>query len=265
MIEMQAGALVELAGVVAVHGRQFVRGQGRLSRAGVRDYWVASKTRFDRWMSSMNRYRHLRALRPAQWRNAAAVIEEIFATEILTRVWTATACECDRRHGGSEASPLVRSTLLGHMDARNRALRFLSRIGEQRQMAVEANRVRSRSERWTDLLLAHLLPDCSVDGYAFQAGRTLDFANDLPDARRGIGGEEPTGLLQASLRAAFAACKLRTENADLNERIAAGVGACFGAEQLESISSFRSIWMQRLSFTADDATNLVEELLMATE
>jgi hypothetical protein len=273
---MHTSDLVELSGMIAMHGGTFVRGHGRLSDRGVREYWSASRARCDRWVTTLSALQRSHA---APRLSVLPLLEEVFATEILTRVWTAVASERDRRDQSRVASPVVRNILLGHLDARNRALHWMARAYEQGwDAAVEANRLRSRSERWTDLLLAHLLPECPVDGCAFDRARVGDFADDLPatvppagrnahgqagppnaTAQRVVGtaGE----LLRVSLRTAFPAAPAPGPNADLNARIAYSIASSFPAEHIEATGPFANLWIQRLQLTADDLRNSLDEWL----
>jgi len=190
-------------------------------------------------------------------------LEEIFASELLTRLWTAVACEYDRRRGTSYVSPVVRSTFLGHLDARHRALNVIAQAFDgEVDAALRVNRFRGRSERWNDLLLAYLLPDCPVEEYAFDYQRVRDFSEDLPDQNSAEWRVQSWHLLQASLRAAFSCTTRRRCNEDLNARIASGIQACFQLDQFESPGRLRSLWMQRLTHTAADTEALISELLL---
>jgi hypothetical protein len=125
-----------------------------------------------------------------------------------------------------------------------------------------ADRLRRRSERWTDMLLAYLLPDCEINDVAFDANRARDFARDLEDEFQSTQTEQAWQLMTISLKAAFGtmACKF-SPNPDLNSRIAASIIACFPAETFSSSDLFGSLWMERLDSMADDTQAMIAELL----
>ena len=50
-------------------------------------------------------------------------------------------------------------------------------------------------------------------------------------------------------------------NADLNEKIAAGILSCFPAETFDATDFVSSLWMDRLMNTTADAQGLIDELL----
>ena len=173
--------LVELSGLIAMNARSFMAGQGHLSDARIGRYWSACRRRFDRWAKKLRDFAASKSMpgrSPAfAWEEVYPTLEEIFTGEILTRDWTAVACEFDRRRGSSCVSPVVRSVVLGHMQARNRALNVILRASEgERKQVLQADRLRRRSERWTYMLLACLLPqDRSISRVLIRARPTISF------------------------------------------------------------------------------------------
>src|SRR6266568_9438752 len=157
---MHARELAELAALVAVHSPVIVHGAGRVPHSVCEQYWVASKCRLDRWG------RLLRKLTDAAgqpqlpatlaWPRVRPVLEEILATELLTRMWTATACAYDAARSDQDLEPVARSVFTGHLDARRRLLTLLA-DGQviRRPESVELDHLRRRVERWTDMLLAY--------------------------------------------------------------------------------------------------------------
>lgn len=264
---MQAHQLVELSALIAVNSRSFVHDRGRMSDAKIGQYWSSSRTRLDRWARALKQFSPTKpppGRRPsAAWKSVYPTLEEIFTGEILTRIWTAMACEHDRRRGSSYVSPVVRSVVLGHMEARNRALNvmFHAQEHEERQV-LAADRLRRRSERWTDMLLAFILPDCEIDEFAFDANRAREFSRDLQDEFHCDQMEQAWRLMTVSLKAAFGAlaCKF-SPNPDMNSQIASSIVACFRPEVFECTGPFNSLWMERLDVAADDTQAMITDLL----
>lgn len=273
---MQANELMELSAAISVHGPAFVRGEGRLSRSGLETYWSASRKRLDQWYQAINADRVIagdgwlwpkkaadQRQRKLRWQKLAPVLEEIFAAEVLTRIWTAIACESDRRSGGSYVTPLVRSILIGQLDTRNRALHLLVRWQASDLVEVAAlNNMRRRTERWTDLLLACLLPDCNVEDVAHDQQRTNEFAFDFHGYRNRQQDKSRWRLLLSSLQTAFRFSMTHpSPNQDLNREIASSILSCFRPELFDSIEPIGSLWMDRLLHVADDTQDLLDELL----
>ena len=200
---------------------------------------------------------------PVAWRHARPVLEEILTGEMLTRVWTAVACEHDRQAGVSYVSPVVRSVFLGHMEARNRALNFMFYAQDHDLAAVlDINRIRHRCERWTDMLLAYLVSFCDVKKVAHDAKRVADFAEDARDQLQQSNEDQLWRLLRLALSCSFnrSLAKL-SPNADLNAQIATSVLACLRAETFDATGTLDSLWMERLETTTADAEAMIEELL----
>ncbi len=263
---MQSCELVELAALATAHGPVLLASGGRLSSSALEQYWASSKCRLDRWSRALRQF--LSAThRPdpdaaVAWTSLRGELEEILTGEILTRVWSAVLTNYDRVHGVCEAEPIARSVLLGHLEARHRTLALLvSGQGIATEAAVAMNRLRHRTERWTDLLLAHLMTDCRVSDFAFDVDRVNEFAADLESRRGQPIARHAWALTVTALRSAFRDSLVPSPNADLNARIAGGVLACFPPEMFDGRGLVRSLWLVRLTNNTNDAQGLVEELL----
>jgi len=269
---MHARELIELAAIVSAHGPVLIRGSQPLSPSGVEQYWTASKCRLDRWGHSLKSFSDAsettdHAGRQAHWPVIRGVLEEILTGEILTRTWTAVLCAYDRQHGSPEAGPIVRSVLVGHLEARHRVLTLL--VGGRTidaEQAVKLNHLRRRCERWSDLLIGYLSGLHEVSEFAADPQRARDFAEDLQYRGNLRGGRHAWPLVLASLRSAFRQrLAVPSPNADLNARIASSILCCFQPELFDSTGIFRSLWLWRLCNVTHDAVGMIEELLALEE
>ncbi|HLA85803.1 MAG TPA: hypothetical protein VJL29_13515 [Thermoguttaceae bacterium] len=266
---MNASELLDLAAIVSAQGPVLVEGPGSLSTSGLEQYWTASQCRFDRWSKTFKEFgaRADRAGDSSGPEDASpvflATLEEVLAGEVLTRVFGAVVTAYDARRKSDQAEPIARSIMIGHLEARNRVLRFL--VGGQGIDAEEAfrlNRLRRRTERWSDMLVGYLHDLIDVDQFAVDPQRALDFAEDLSYRRRLPGGRQVWPLLQASLRATFGSgLSAASPNAELNERIASAVLSCFRSELFDSTGTLHSLWVTRLCNGADDVDGMIEDLL----
>jgi len=245
-----------------------IRGSQAIPQAGIEQYWTASKCRLDRWGRAL-RQLAVESSEPglsARRREPSHVwglMEEILTGEVLTRVWTAALCACDRWRGADLAGPPARSVLIGHLDMRHRVLTLLVRGRTiDAELAVKLNCLRRRSERWTDVLVGRLAGLYDIAEFAFDPERARDFGEELQSQRGQEGGRHAWPLLLGSLRAAFrrGLCPI-SPNADLNAGIAAGVIGCFPPEVFDSAGVFRSFWLERLATITNDAQGMIEDLL----
>lgn len=265
---MHARELTELAAVLATHGPVLAHHAGRLSRDGLDQYWTASKSRLQRWSQSL---KSLLAAAIAEdrdwcqthWPTLRAVLEEILVGELLTRVWTAVVCAHDRHHGHEEGEPVVRSVMIGHLEARHRVLTMLvNGRGIDAPEVMRLEHLRRRTERWSDMLVGYLGDLYDITDLAIDPERARDFTHDLRTQIQAGGADHAWSLVQAGVRAAFQqGLSDSSPNADLNARIAGSILACFPDDVFNSLGLFRTLWSMRLSQTTSDAQGMIDLLL----
>lgn len=262
---MHVRELVEVAGLVAYHGPLITASGAGPSSSCLEQYWSTSKGRCDSWHGVLKM--HAGTLNEKVGNcdaliRARATFDEIFVSEILTRVWGAALVACDRT-SGSNSEPIVRSVLSSHQEVRQRALAMLldGRSFTTGQ-AVVLNRTRRRAERWTDVLVGGLMHLGGVGRFSANAERAGDFAADLARRHGEPGGRQAWRLTLVSLRNAFqSGVSLIAANPDSNARIAASVLGCFPGELFDSTGMFKSLWMTRMTANASDAQGLITQLL----
>ena len=261
---MHARELVELSVLVAAHGPLLIGQEASLPPHGIEQYWVASKSRLDRWNRALKQLAVNAACGGAADRLLVrGVCEEILTGEVLTRVWSAVLSAYDSRRGTEMAEPIARSVLFGHLEARHRVLTLLvSGPGIDAEEAVKLNRLRRRSERWTDLLVGRLAQQFDVSEFAVDPDRARQFAEDLRRQSRHEGDRLAWSLIEASLRAAFRqGLVAASPNANLNAAIAASVLSCFPANLFDGTGLFPSAWLLRLTRITSDTQGLIADLL----
>ena len=264
---MHTRELVELAAIVSAHGPALVESGAPIPAQSIEQYWTASKVRLDRWAWRLKRFSDPSDVRAQQrwkqWSDIRGVLEEILTGEMLTRTWTAVLCAYDQRRGTDEAEPVARSVMIGQMEARHRVLTLMVRSPDiDADAAMKLNRLRMRVERWTDMLVGHLLDVHDVSEFAFDPLRANDFAEDMRCRGNQPGGRQVWPLLTASLRAAFRrGLSPQSPNHELNARIGAAVMACFPSDLFDSTGLLRSLWLMRMMNAAEDTQCKIEELL----
>jgi hypothetical protein len=265
---MHVRDLVELGALVAAHGTLFVQHSKLLTQRHMQQYWLASRYRHDRWFQAMRTYERATPTgKQDHWPFIQAVVEEVLASELLTRTWAAVGCSFDSQHGSSDFEPLVRSVLVGHLEARNRVLHLLVRAqGFSVKEGVRLNRLRRQTERWTDLMLGYLACTHNVDDFAFNPELVREFAADLGYEKRSTADDSAWTLTLASLRSAYHSnLHTNSPHGELNQRIAASILACFHSDLSDSLGALKSHWMVRLSQITEETQGLVEDLLKVDE
>lgn len=262
---MQTRDMAELAALAAEHGPLLIRGPALIPSAAIDQYWLTSKYRLDAWGRSLKRFASATSPRPAvDGRPLAivAVVEEILAGELLTRVMTGLLCGYDRQRNQSEIEPIARSVYMGHMEARNRALRLLMHApGVRVEDAVALNKLRQRVEQWVDLLIGRLSNTHDVSEFASDPRRAREFARDLREEEALHGGTQAWHISLSAMKVAFQECLTReAPHVDLNARIGAAVLGCFPPDLFDSTGRFQSLWALRLFAAATDAEGMIAEL-----
>lgn len=259
---MQTADLVDVALLAALHGPKLIVGEAGLGVVGIEEYWSASKCRFDRWASALARLRHGEPPSTGEQRTSVrGLFEEILGGEVLTRVWTAVVAAFDGRRDSQDNDVVARSVYIGHQEMRHRVLKLLGGSpGLTSVEAVELNRLRRRAEQWTDMLLAFLSGYEHAGEFAFEAGRVRGYADDLARVPAEA-GDEPAALMQSTLRTIVRhALVSPAPNPDLNARAAAAILSGFSPEVFDDVGLFRSLWLMRLTKTADDAEQMMTDL-----
>jgi hypothetical protein len=258
---------IHLATLIGCRWRSLAR-CGELAIPGNRRYWIASQTRLERWAMWANYFDATQNLKSGphslRWSQIRSFFHEVFATEMVTRLWAAAATVIDRTHGIRELEPYAGSVFLGHLDARQRCLRMLSkRDGITAEQLQQLDTVRRRAERWTDLLLSHMAAEINVDRWAFDQERMKDFSLSTSAARD---PDVMGALILASLRSSLlATTSVRSLHPKLNQRIVESLLATFGPDVVDATGTFRSLWQTRLTNRASDVHALLDDLVNSDE
>ncbi len=229
------------------------------------DYWTASKCRLQRWNAALQVFEEdLRDVENSHnpWPAITTVVEEIFVSEFLTRVWSAAVLAHDTYQESDELFGLAHSVHISHIEARNRAMRLL--LGTQAMNEPEFDRLnllRRKVERWTDLFLVRVTDVEIAKMFAFDESRVSDFHEE---------DEETSPVLQARrnqvLIASFAAELQQFQsqwaaNPELNRKISSSLLACFPSDRFDSLGLPKSFGMVLLEKTQHDTQLLVDKLL----
>lgn len=270
---MQARELIEVAATLCLDARQLLEDSPRLCDQALAEYWAASRCRLDEWGRQLSRLaNHTRAAADPR-DDLAALAEDVLLSQVHTRCLAAITVAHDRCHGRDDAGPIGRNTLAGHDEALGR-LRALAdawwRTGSR--PAARLRRLANRSERWTDMLLAYVLPLCGSPGvrspsghpveFTFDPARAQEFAYDA-QAHEGPAGQSigaTSQVLHAAIRESFATARADSPCGGFNRRIAGASIGLFGAEAFDGHGLLRTAWIARIERTADDTVGMVEDL-----
>lgn len=262
---MHASQLAQIGSWIAVHAPTLVFGNSGPRELVSVDYWTNSKCRIQRWNAALRVFEEDfqdcdSSHNP--WPAFATVVEEIFVSEFLTRIWSAAVLAHDTYQESDELFGLAHSIHISHIESRNRAMRIL--LGNQAMNENEFDRLnglRRKVERWTDLFLARVTDVEIAKMFAFDANRVSDFSEEIEES-------SPTSHIRRNqvLIASFTAelSELQSQwaaNPELNRKISSSLLACFPSDRFDSLGLPKSFGMVLLEKTQHDTQILVDRLL----
>jgi hypothetical protein len=258
---MHACQLVEWSALLAANSRFLLGARSGLRSEGLEQYWVASKCRLDRWGMALTLHANgMRSDTAELWPGLKPVLEEILVSEILTRVWTAICCASDQGQLAeeSDAGPVARNVLAGHMEASSRAMKVVARGDDiPVEEAVALNRLRRTNERWNDMLLGLCGKSVDLREFAHDEKRVGEFSRPAGT----IGTNHVSGVLAAIRMAYRGRRSRRTDNASTNRRIVGGMLACFGPEHFGSTGTYYPQAVARLYEATTDTRCTLDQLI----
>ena len=270
---MHVRHLVELAAQLASHGPVLIERKLALPRDCLLRYWTAAQSRAGDWSRTLKHFAEPDSdLLPevntsTSWSHAQRAMEEILLAEVLTRVFAATAAAIDQARREVEATPVVRSILISHTEARVRAMRtLLQGRGVPANDAIELNRLRKRTERWTDVLVGSLARFADVAEFGAEPDRAQEFSVEFGEHRSQKEAQAEWALVLASLRTSLAPLWRNYQSReDWNGRIAESIIGCFDPDLFSEMGVFRSLWTTRMLAIADDTQVLLDDAVASSQ
>lgn len=175
--------LAESTALIASKATLLIESRLGMPEARLQTYWMSCRSRTLDWIKQLDtlncqfndepteRHREL-------WSQAEPLLQEIFVSEILTRVWAGILTASDQTKNQKLAGPIARHTMTAHIDVRNRAMALMLG-GPQISLAelARVDRIRRKAERWSDLLISSLVTRYRLEELTFDLQRAVDFAN----------------------------------------------------------------------------------------
>lgn len=243
--------MAEIAALASAHSTHLIESTTELPDAPLHAFWMHSKQRLHGWIDRLDQYPHdIQAApidnHPAIWKGVEPVIQEVFVSEILTRVWSGVLAAIDHRRGLTHAAPIARSVLTDQLQARKRCLDLMvNGSHESLGHVARLDQLRRKAERWTDLLLGHLVIRYDVGEFAFDEQTAREFG-----ARQTAWGSEHAAwnLILAGMRLALPVNQVSNPPAaDHGVKIARAVLATFPTTAFSTEGPFKSILHGRIA------------------
>ena len=262
---MHASQLAQIGSWIAIHAPTLIFGNSGPRELASADYWTASKCRFLSWNAALRMFEDdLREPDPdhSPWMAIEAVVEEVFVSEFLTRVWSAAVLAHDSYQDSDELFGLAHSVHLSHIEARSRAMRIL--LGSQAINEIGFDRLnvlRRKVERWTDLFLSQTTDVEIAKMFAFDEKRVVDFCEENEEMSP-MAHSRRSQILIASFAADLQSFQCKwAANPELNRKISSSLMGCFPSDRFDSLGLPKSFGMVLLEKTQHDTQLLVDRLL----
>ena len=181
-----------MSAVVALYGDHVIRGGEPVSDRCLGPYLQHSRQRHRAWRQAVA---GIDALPPsddgAVARCLRELLAEVLATEMFTRVWTAVLCQSDLACGVVHSDPIARHVLVGVLEVRSLLMTRLVDGGPHPlETLQQADALRRRCDRWTDLLIGELSSRHDVSRFAVNPSRAREILRSVVlRSARGAAGD----------------------------------------------------------------------------
>lgn len=252
---MNLRSVLELLTLVSAHSPNLIESDSGIPLDALQRYWSCSRAQSRLWLAELNApsevlcdgleageidYLTSRRLEP--------LLADILVGGATTRVWGAIIAACDRKASKQAGIPVAESVLEQHNVVWNHLLQFLV---EHRNTAGEEpgriDQLRRQIERWTDVLVGHLVVRFGVTEFAFDVERARDFGEEQLSDNWGRRDLQVWDLYLTCLRTTFPPLRLsRGRLKYLREDLMRQMLSSFPAEVFGDEGTLKSVWLRRL-------------------
>jgi len=192
--------LVQFAYDLAGVGNAVVMAEQPIDDVPLCELWQAVRDLSDDWQRRLQRLsRHREARWARTWCDDLNRLgHEIFAAELLLRIWGTMLAAQDRQREGAGARPILDHVVFHVQHARSKVLELVMHAGDP---VAALDRFRRRCERWTDVLIGPILAQHGAAMFAHEARRAWEFGEELLTSEMVPGTDQ---LREAGFRTAFA-------------------------------------------------------------
>lgn len=234
--------IAETAALVSSRAALIVESRYGIPEAKLQAYWTSCRSRSFDWVKRLDELScQLNEANPLQhapiWAELEPLLNEIFVSEILTRVWAAVLTASDQKHEKKLAAPIARHTVTSHVDVRHRAMSLMV-SGPQVSMGelARVDRVRRKAERWSDILIGQFVKRYGLEELAFDVERSSEFAeNQVREILKAT--DEPVWeFVLAGIRIAFMSLgNVAASSSNAHSAILSSVMGCFPPDMFDEM------------------------------
>ncbi len=261
---MHAKQQAEIAAWLAIHSETVITQLANVDALTCEAYWTNSKVRLNRWHAALKVFEQdLKGNTPEHdhWPALEIVVEEILASEMLTRIWSAMLVTADTVHQHDNYSGLAYSVFIGHIEIKNRTFRLLLSSQNQNEAVFDRlNKLRRSLEKWTDVFLSWLPQLELAQKFSFDRERLGDFVREHVAYDRHQERSRKGVLLSSLSQSLSTNCVRWGANPEVNRAIVFGVIAAINRTSFDTSElpiALRQVWLEK---THHEAEQLVAQL-----
>jgi hypothetical protein len=264
---MHARWLVEIATLFVIQTKVNEQNSLGLLPSASHRYWAVSRQRFERWQTLLTDYREGlenagASQRVAIWRSLRPLFEEIFLSDVLTRILACYGARLEADAIDADLGPIAHNVFVTHEDIRNRCLRMLVSPGVPIEQSIELNRIRHSLEHWSDTFMAQFSQDTTRLEYSFMAERTAELIDEAKerasDSSKLVAWQLMIGSCQKWMQQH---CRTTSASSSLNQQLGESVLAMLHPERFPSIAPFPLAFADRVTTLIDQANLWLNQLI----
>jgi len=248
-------SLLELLTLVSAHSPHLIESDSGIPLDALQRFWSCSRAQSRLWLAELNAPSdlHCEGTSPGEidyltLQRLQPLLTDILVGGAVTRVWGAIVAACDRKTWKQDGIPVAESVLTQHNAVWNRLLQFL--VDHRNDAGDEPGRIdqlRRQIERWTDVLVGHLVVRFGVSEFAFDAERARDFGEEQLSENWGRRDLQSWDLYLTCLRTTFPPLRLsRGRLKYLREEQMRQMLSSFPAEVFGDEGTLKPVWLRRL-------------------
>lgn len=246
--------VAEAMTLISAHSLQVIGNPSPLPRDALMRYWSCAHARLKDCRRTVRAYHdRCRTASPLErhllWDQADSAVREVFISDLLCRTWGAILVACDQSRGIHDSEPIARHVLLRQMEVRQEVLLLMIEgQGIPMDRILQLDRIRRRLERWTDLVLGHLLKRFDLKDFAFDEQRALDFGREQMEAWNTNQHDRMWQLYLLCIRGGFAEQSVPMErHGQLRLESLRAMLACFTEDAFRDEGPLKTPWLARLT------------------
>lgn len=259
--------ITETAAFASARSAFLIESTAAIPEQHLHDYWKCCRGRTMDWLRKLDGLLSEASITPPEdhsrlWKTAEPLVTEVFVTEILTRVWAAILTAADLHRKDAVGGPIARNTLKGHTEARHRSLALMAHSLQVPIATMsQVDRIRRKSERWSDLLIGHLVLNYQLDEFAFESSRSLEFGQSQMREIISATDEPVWEFVLAGVRLAFSSIDGVAAPSDVwNRGIVRAILGSFPADSFDGVGTFKSVRRVRIERPQTDTDKVIDLL-----